>query len=580
MKKAVIVLGDQLEYGGAAQRRALEEGIPLFMSESALEVRRVPSSFHRALFFLTAMRTFAGQCALMGICVYYQALDGWVYQMGVPRASVDTDSIDALLEKSKNGAYKKEELEHAFLEKTKAWQSADAGLWENLKSMSAHLGVSHWYAYEPSEKGGQKKLQEALPFVSLGQCGFIEPGSTFSAFAAGKGALKMEHYYRALRKKHHILMEKSGSPMGGQWNFDEDNRSAYPKSGPPEGQEPCFSPWSECTKACAQEVRQYCALEPTGFEKMVPVDRAGALCFFEHFVEHRLALFGTYQDAMHSQSPFGFHALVGALLNTGVLQPLEVCQRVQSAYEAGSCSMNSAEGFIRQVLGWREYMYGLYQMEYAHMKEANQWGASLALPVWFYKGSDHYEAPSAPTTLDGAPSAPTTVHRAQSAPTNMQCLKRVIENSWKYGYAHHIERLMVVGSFCTVAGIDPKEVSWWFDGVYQDALEWVQLPNVRLMALNCSDKGYTSKPYICSGAYIQKQGNDCRGCKYDPKQSVGERACPMSTLYWDFIGTHKKELLKNARMSMMVHVYEKMGEQKQQEIRERASQMRQDLNAL
>jgi deoxyribodipyrimidine photolyase-related protein len=249
---------------------------------------------------------------------------------------------------------------------------------------------------------------------------------------------------------------------------------------------------------------------------------------FDWFCEHALAHFGTYQDALAEESPWMFHSLVSMYINIGLLEPLAVCRRVEAAYRDGACSLAAAEGFIRQILGWREYVRGVYWLAMPGYAERNTFGAERPLPDWFW-----------------------------SADTDLRCLQRAIGQSLEHGYAHHIQRLMVIGNFALLAGLDVRAVCDWYLAVYVDAFEWVELPNTLGMALHADEGLMASKPYAASGKYIQRQGNHCAQCRYDPQQTTGEGACPFNSLYWHFIDRHHDYLKRNARMGLIVGGWQK-----------------------
>jgi deoxyribodipyrimidine photolyase-related protein len=241
------------------------------------------------------------------------------------------------------------------------------------------------------------------------------------------------------------------------------------------------------------------------------------------FCEYALPAFGTYQDALSEESPWLFHGLISMYLNCGLLEPLAVCEQVESAYRCGHCSLSAAEGFIRQVLGWREYVRGLYWHHMPDYRERNALAADRPLPEWFWTGD-----------------------------TEMRCLSQALRQSLELGYAHHIQRLMVIGNFALIAGLSVAEVCDWYLGVYLDAYEWVELPNTLGMALFADGGIMASKPYAASGKYIQKQGNHCKTCRYDPKRVTGEDACPYNSLYWHFIDRHNGLLSQNPRMGLIL----------------------------
>lgn len=355
--------------------------------------------------------------------------------------------------------------------------------------------------------------------------------------------LRMDRFYPLMRQRFGLLVDKRGKPEGGQWSFDTDNRQHA------RGVEAPAIPW--CTPdaltrqvmawVARDDVGQWGELEPFGW----PVTRAQALSWLEDFVGGRLAQFGPYEDAIRSDARFLFHSLLSAPLNLGLLRPIEVAQAAVAAYRRQRISLPSAEGFVRQVIGWREFMRGVYWRLMPSLRKANQLNATVPLP-------DFYWYPER---------------------TRMQCVRDAVESVRDVGYTHHIERLMVLGNYATLAGIDPLELSHWFWAAFVDAYEWVELPNVVGMATFGTD-AFTTKPYVAAAAYIKRQSGmsakgrgpkaaagqaPCHGCWYDPDQRVGERACPFNALYWDFLATHRERFAKNPRMSTLLGNLDRFG---------------------
>ncbi len=328
----------------------------------------------------------------------------------------------------------------------------------------------------------------------------------------------LEHFYRAMRKRFGVLLEKDGSPVGGAWNFDAENRKPY--KGKPVPLAPVSFAPDEITQAVFDKVERECPdnLGSTqGFA--LAVTRAQALQTLDDFITNRLPDFGTYEDAMSVREPLLFHSVLSPLLNIGLLEPLEIVRCAEAAYRAGQAPLNSVEGFIRQILGWREYVYWRYHQMMPGFHDLNHWQAERPLPNFFWTGE-----------------------------TDMNCLHHVITRVLKTGYSHHIERLMVLCNFALLAGIQPRAVNEWFLESYIDAYDWVVTPNVIGMGL-CADGGVVgTKPYVASAAYINKMSDYCGGCKYDAKQRTGEAACPFNALYWNFLLKFEKQLRANPRM--------------------------------
>ena len=353
----------------------------------------------------------------------------------------------------------------------------------------------------------------------------------FATWADGRKQLRMEYFYRELRRKTGILMS-GNDPIGGQWNYDAENRGRAPdRLEVPK--HTSFLP-DEITNEVLNLVEDrfgdhFGKLRP--FEFAVTHEQAAYV--LDRFIAERLPLFGTYQDAMVEGEPFMFHAHIGLYLNCGLLSPQQAIIAAENAYHAGAAPLNATEGFIRQILGWREFVRGLYWLKMPEYAEQNVLEAHRPLPAFFW-----------------------------TADTKMNCLKQCVSETRDHAYAHHIQRLMVLGNFALLAGLSPKEVNEWFMIVYADAYEWVELPNVSGMALYADGGVLASKPYASGGAYIERMSNYCRSCHYKVKQKNGEQACPFNYLYWDFLIRHQDRLSGNARMGMMYRTLAKMSDEK------------------
>ena len=363
----------------------------------------------------------------------------------------------------------------------------------------------------------------------------------FATWADGRRQLRMDFFYRDMRRDYNILMDGS-EPIGGKWNFDSDNRES-PKAGmviPPPLQ---FAP-DDMTSDVLGLVAARCAdhfgdLDDFGFA----VTRQQALAVLDHFIDQRLPDFGRYQDAMLLDEPWVYHSHIGFYLNAGLLLPAEVIAAAETAYQSGHAPLNSVEGFIRQILGWREFVRGIYWLKMPGYADLNFFEAERDLPEFFWTGD-----------------------------TKMLCMAQAVDATRKYAYAHHIQRLMVLGNFALLAGIAPSQVNAWFLIVYADAYEWVELPNVSGMVL-FADGGYlASKPYAAGGAYINRMSNYCRECHYKVSQKNGVAACPFNYLYWDFLIRNRAKLQDNARLGMMYRSLDRMDVEKIAAIRHDADQ--------
>jgi deoxyribodipyrimidine photolyase-related protein len=333
--------------------------------------------------------------------------------------------------------------------------------------------------------------------------------------------LRMEFFYRDMRRRTGLLMTPDGQPVGGQWNYDKDNRATPPRGlnyPPPERFEPDAMTQEVLDLVAAAFPEHFGDLEPFA----LPVTRAQALAALEHFIVAALPDFGRYQDAMVTGQEYLYHSRLSLCLNLGLLDPLEVCEAAVHAYENGAAPINSVEGFVRQIIGWREYMRGMYWWDMPQFAARNALEAHRPLPDFYWTGD-----------------------------TEMRCLKESVGQTSREAYAHHIQRLMVLGNFALIAGIDPKAISDWFLVVYFDAYEWVELPNVIGMSQFADGGVIASKPYASGGAYIDRMSDYCKRCRYDVKQKVGPDACPFNALYWDFLARHEARLRRNGRMRNM-----------------------------
>lgn len=364
----------------------------------------------------------------------------------------------------------------------------------------------------------------------------------FKIWAEGRKNLRMEFFYREMRRKYNILMNKD-NPEGGEWNYDQENRKV-----PPEGglfiPKPLIHKPDEITKEVLELVERNF---PNNFGDLEPfyfaVTRAEALEVLDCFIKERLEHFGDYQDAMIEGQPWMYHSHISFYLNCGLLNPHEVISKAEAAYRLGNVPLNAVEGFVRQIIGWREYVRGIYWLKMPNYVDENFLDAKRRLP-WFY----------------------------WSGETNMNCIRQCVTETKRNSYAHHIQRLMVIGNFALISGVDPKYVNEWYLIVYADAYEWVELPNVSGMILFADGGFLASKPYAASGSYIDKMSNYCKNCHYNVKEKTGSRACPFNYLYWDFMIRNKNKLEKNPRLGFTYKTINNMSDDKKSSIREDAHQ--------
>ncbi|MEL6541195.1 MAG: cryptochrome/photolyase family protein [Pseudomonadota bacterium] len=364
---------------------------------------------------------------------------------------------------------------------------------------------------------------------------FLCDHAMFQKWAEGRKHLTMEHFYREMRRRTGILMHDNGKPKGGDWNYDKDNRE------PPKGDldpppVPKFEP-DEITQGVMELVQDRFGDHFGNLDTFLwPVTRDEAEKAADAFFAERIEKFGPYQDAMVHGSDDMYHSMLSTSLNCGLLDPLELCERAEQAYEDGRAPINSVEGFIRQIIGWREYIRGFYWLHMPGLETDNEMNATRPLPEFFWTGE-----------------------------TDMRCLSDCIRSTHDNAHAHHIQRLMVLGNFCLIAGIDPQEVQDWFLAVYADAYQWVELPNVSSMILYADGGKLATKPYAASGNYINKMSDYCKGCRYKVSQKTGEDACPFNPLYWHFMDTHREALSKNHRIGRIYATWDRMGDEKKRD---------------
>ncbi len=500
VRNLILVLGDQL----TPTLSSLAAGDPgqdiVLMAELDDEASYVRHHKKKLAFLFSAMRHFALELRAAGWTVDYVALDA----------------------PNNHGNFTAQVAEAVKLHRPQRAIVTEAGEWRVARMMDA------W----PALLG--------VPVDVLADGRFLCSPQEFSHWASGRKQLRMEYFYRDMRRRTGLMMD-GDQPAGGQWNFDADNRKAADAD--------LFMPQP---RACApdtitQDVLTLVAARFDGhFGDLTPfwfaVTRADAEAAFAAFVETALPRFGDYQDAMLCGQPFLYHAVVAQYLNCGLLDPLRMCKQVEAAWRAGAVPLNAAEGFIRQVIGWREYVRGIYWLKMPGYEHSNHFQHRRPLPDFYW-----------------------------TADTDMACVKAVVTQTREQAYAHHIQRLMVTGNFALLAGINPHEVHEWYLSVYADAYEWVELPNTVGMSQFADGGLLASKPYAASGAYIKRMSNYCAACRYDVKRRTGPRACPFNALYWDFIARNRESLAGNPRMAQMVRTLDKFPAEEQQRIADSAT---------
>jgi deoxyribodipyrimidine photolyase-related protein len=505
VRRLVFVLGDQLDRRSAAFDDFDPAHDAVFMAESIDESidesTATWSSKPRTAMFLAAMRHFAQQAADDGLRVWYNRLDDPACAASLAEA---LSQATAVLE-------------------PQSVSMVTPGEWRLRETFAAHA---------------------AAP-VLRDDRHFLCSGEDFERHAKGRKQLRMEFFYREMRARHSVLMQ-DGEPAGGQWNFDAENRKSFPASGPRGVPPPVQFPPDAITREVIALLDQRLAAHPGSLDRFAwPVTRTDALSALEAFIEQRLPLFGDHQDAMWTGEPWLYHAHLSAALNLKLLDPREVIAAAESAWRAGSVPLPAAEGFIRQVLGWREYVRGIYWRTMPGYLDLNALDARQSLPAFYWNGR-----------------------------TPMACLRESIGQTLEFGYAHHIQRLMVTGLYALLLGVDPKAVHRWYLAVYVDAVEWVELPNTLGMALYADGGVMASKPYAATGRYIDRMSNYCKGCRFDPAVASGKDACPFTTLYWDFLLRHRPRLSKNTRMALQLKNVDRIGPEARAAIEARAGLIR------
>jgi deoxyribodipyrimidine photolyase-related protein len=501
----IIVLGDQLDMNSSAFDGFDVTHDLVWMAEVAEESTHVWSSKQRIALFLSAMRHFAAALRASGKRVHYTPLDA------IDNHGSLGSELEAAIER-----YAPQEL-----------IVTTPGDWRVLEMLNA-----------VAERTGRAlDIREDRHFYSTVR--------DFKAHAAQRKSIRLEYFYREMRKRHDVLMQ-GGEPLGGQWNYDVENRSSFGADGP--GAVPNrvkFAP-DETTLEVINLVNARFSEHPGSLESFAwPVTRAQALDSLRIFIDARLALFGTYQDAIWSGEPWLYHSHLAAALNLKLLNPREVVKAAESALAQGRATLASVEGFIRQILGWREYVRGIYWTQMPKYIERNALSAHEDLPSWYWTGE-----------------------------TSMACLRDTIRQTLQTGYAHHIQRLMITGLYALLLGVRPRAVHEWYLSVYVDAVEWVELPNTLGMSQYGDDGLMASKPYVATGKYIDRMSNHCAGCRYDPALREGDRACPFTTLYWDFLMRHATRLAKNPRMALQVKNLARLSDAQRAAIEQRATAIR------
>ena len=508
-RNLVIVLGDQLNADSAAFDDFDSSRDMVWMAEVEAESTHAWSHKARIVMFLASMRHFREALVKRNIRVHYRQLDD----------GGNAGTFAAELATSVNRLHP----ERLVLVEPGAWRVRD-----DFVNTAKELNI-------------ELQLRPDRHFLCTRE--------EFAEHAKGRKQLRLEYFYREMRRKYDILMDGS-QPEGGKWNYDSENRGSFGKHGPGKTPKPKRFRPNAITKEVMTLVEHRFEGHPGNLRHFDwPVTPKQARQALRDFVDSRLPSFGAFQDAMWTDETYLYHSRISAAMNLKLLSPLEVIEEALAAYRSELAPLNSVEGFVRQILGWREYVRGIYWLLMPGYLDRNAMGATQPLPDFFW-----------------------------TAETDMGCLRQAIGQTLEYGYAHHIQRLMITGLFALLLGVDPKQVHEWYLAVYVDAVEWVELPNSLGMSQFADGGVMASKPYVATGKYIQRMSNYCEACIYDPGTATGPDACPFTTLYWDYLARHKKRLVGNNRMSLQLKNLERKKPAELKSIQEQAAAIRNTLS--
>ena len=504
-----LVLGDQLnpQHSWYAQTR---EDVVYVLMEIRQETDYVRHHAQKILAIFAAMRDFAAHLEQSGHRVCYLAIDD----------PANTQSLTA-----------------------------------NLDALIGQFGITRFEYQQPDEWRLDDQLRRyvaglGMPDGSVDTEHFYTARDEAARLFDGQSHWLMERFYRRMRTRHGVLLDSAGKPVGGRWNFDQENRKPWrgqpvePADCRPRHQHAAL--WHTILSAKVDSFGN-----PSEQDFRWPVNREEALQQLDFFIRQGLPNFGEFQDAMSASGWRLFHSLLSFALNVKMLNPREVVARTEQAWRDGTVPLAAAEGFIRQILGWREYVRGVYWAHMPGYAERNFFNHELPLPGWFWTGK-----------------------------TRMRCLSHAIGQSLDQAYAHHIQRLMIIGNFALLAGLNPAEVHRWYLGIYIDAFEWVELPNTLGMSQYADGGLLATKPYVSSAAYIDRMSDYCKGCAYDRKARLGERACPVNALYWDFFERNQARLAMNHRLGMVYRQLARMTEADRAAIAGQAQWIRMNLERL
>lgn len=510
-RNLVLVLGDQLNRDSAALDDFDSNQDAVWMAENDQEATHVWCHKFRLVGFFAPMRHFRDELRDEGIEVLYHELNG-------DRRTARGSSFASLLTKTHG--------EHSF-QRLIVVQPGDYRVLQSLRSTASELGL---------------ELEERHDRT------FYCSPDRFNQWADGRKSMVLEQFYRVMRKENDILMDTDGKPAGGQWNYDKENRGTFGKTGPSDVPEvPSFAPDGTTQKVIAM-VNDRFGDHPGSTDHFdLPVTRAAALQYLDDFISNRLSKFGTFQDAMWTGETFLYHSRLSHAINLRLLNPQEVVQAAIAAYKEDQASLASVEGFVRQILGWREYVRGIYWSRMPEYADSNslQCDPDQDVPAHFWDGE-----------------------------TKMACVADSMRLLIDTAYAHHIQRLMVLGLYAQLLGVHPEKFNDWHMAMYADAVDWVSLPNALGMSQHGDGGVMATKPYCASGNYINRMSNYCKSCQYKPSEAIGDDACPFTTLYWDFLDRHQDRFSGNNRMTMQLKNLERKSDADRKKIRQRAKKIK------
>ncbi len=505
LRNLVIICGDQLDHYSIAFDGFDPERDAVLMTEAAHEASYVWQSKRRIAFFFAAMRHFRDAQRREGRTVLYNAID-------------DENPPDTLANGLK-AAIAQHDPEHLIV--------VQPGDWRVLSDLQSAAG------------------ETGLPLTVLEDAHFYTSIADFENFSEGRKRFILEDFYRMMRKRTGLLMA-DGKPVGGEWNYDKENRKSFGKKGPGLITPRAHYQPDPVTLDVLRLVEKHFANAPGTLEEFgEPVTRADALHALADFIDNRLRDFGTHQDAMWAGSSTLNHARISGVINLKLISPREAVNAAIAAYDSGAAPLNAVEGFVRQILGWREYIRGIYWTRMPEYADLNGLNAQRDIPGFFWTGE-----------------------------TDMACLSDMLTRLLRTGYAHHIERLMGMGLFLLMYGAKPYATHDWHMGLYLDAIDWVSLPNMAGMSQHADGGIVGTKPYCATGAYIDRMSNYCESCRFDPKQSTGDNACPFTTLYWDFLARHEDAFNTNQRMFLQVRNLRRKEAGEVRAIRQQAENLR------